>query len=404
MSSVAPALEATTAALPRPGAGAPLSAMQAWVGQEVQAALRVQTRGLLAGDFREFAAAAQPGNKEVLAELQRRFRTLRSLQVTRFDQRIDAQPHALAKKGTWRAVHIVNHCFVETDCGIDEAVFDSLWAETPEGLRLTGFRQHDRNSPCWSCTSYGTRSLSRPWETTELAVRVGARTLVAVPVRYRDRLAELSRRAEKAAAVADRYRIGEPAVDRYRIFVADNASWRRWYAGRPGKWVAGRAIPTGAARIEVEVLESELTPDFTDELLTHELAHVATLRNDTYYGRSDVWFLVEGMADYVGQRRPGIDGYRKRYALGHLLRQRPLRSAGIAPPADDASLLDADGRYAVGFYAVSFLFERYGKQKTLQFFQGAVQYGIGLDGASQSAFGKPWATVDKACAAYIRSL
>jgi hypothetical protein len=101
----------------------------------------------------------------------------------------------------------------------------------------------------------------------------------------------------------------------------------------------------------------------------------------------DVWFLVEGMADYVQRQRPGVDGYRKRYALADLLRQRPLRSVSVKPSADDADLRDADGRYAVGFYAVSFLFERYGKAKTLQFFQGAVQHGIGLDGASQTAFG-----------------
>ncbi|MFI1989138.1 hypothetical protein [Actinoplanes sp. NPDC020271] len=399
-----PSPEATAPPLPRPGAGAPTSEFQSWVGQEVRAALKTETEGLLSGDFDKFAVAAQPGNKAVLAELQRRFRTLRALHVTRFDQRIDAQPHVGAKKGTWQVVHIVNHCFVETDCATDEAVFDTTWVETPDGLRLAGFPRHDRKSPCWSCADYGSLPLSRPWETTELVAQAGARTLVAVPPKYRSRLADLSRRAEKAAAVADRYAVGDGKPDRYQVYVADDASWQRWYDGKPGTWVAGQAFPTGPNRIEVEVHESELTADFSDELLTHELAHVATLRDDTYYGRDDVWFLVEGMADFVQRQRPGVTNYRKRYALGSLLRQGPLRSVAVKPPGDHAGLTDADSRYAVGFYTLTFLFEKYGKARTLQFFQGAVQYGIGLDSAAQTAFGKRWSVVDKECTAYVRGL
>jgi hypothetical protein len=88
-------------------------------------------------------------------------------------------------------------------------------------------------------------------------------------------------------------------VDRYRVFVADPKSWKLWYDGSPGDWVAGQAVPTGHARIETEVLATELTPTYADKLLRHELAHVSTLRNDNYYGRDDVWWLVEGMADHV---------------------------------------------------------------------------------------------------------
>ncbi|BBH67974.1 hypothetical protein ACTI_46590 [Actinoplanes sp. OR16] len=402
--AVTPVAEATIPALPRPVAGAPTSEVQAWVVQEVQAALTAQTEGLLAGDLATFAGAAEPGNKTIQAELGRRFRTLRSLQVTRFEQRIEGQPYALPEKGTWRVVHIVDHCFVDKECATDEAVFDSLWVETAEGVRLTGFRPHDPEALCVSCQSFRSFRVSRPWETTELVAQAGARTIVAVPLKERNRLADLSRRAEKAAAVADRYGIGAGRVTRYLVFVADAASWKRWYADHPGRWVAGQAIPTSPGRIEVEVHASQLTPDFADELLTHELAHVSTLRGDSYYGRDDVWFLVEGMADYVQQQRPGIGAYGHRDALADLLRRRTLRSVAVKPPADDASLHEADGRYAVGFYAVSYLFEKYGKAKTLQFFQGAVQYGIGLDGASQSAFGKPWTAVDEETAAHIRAL
>ncbi|WIM99489.1 hypothetical protein ACTOB_003144 [Actinoplanes oblitus] len=400
----APSPGEVTPSWPRPSAGAPLFEFQTWVREEVRAAMKVQTEGLLTGDFTKFAIGAPPGDKALRAELRRRFRTLRALHVTRFDQRVDGQPRALPKAGTWQVVHVVDHCFVETDCGTDETVFDSVWAQAPEGLRLVGFRQNDGRSHCFTCESVDSRSYNRPWETTELIAQVGARTLVAVPPRYRNRLADLSRRAEKAAAVADRYRIGAGEVDRYRVFVADDAAWRRWYHHRPGAWVAGMAVATGEHRIEVELHASELTADFTDELLTHELAHVATLRNDTHDSQKALWFLIEGMAEYVQQQRPGAGDYPDRDALDHLPHRRTLRSVSVDPPADDADDRDAAGRYAVGYYAVTFLFGRYGKERTLRFFQDVVQKGIGLDGPSRSVFGKPWATVDKECAAYVRGL
>jgi hypothetical protein len=58
----------------------------------------------------------------------------------------------------------------------------------------------------------------------------------------------------------------------------------------------------------------------------------------------------------------------------------------------------------VGYYALNQLITRYGKAAALKFFQQAVQFGIGLDGASIGAFGKPWAEVDRECAAALRRL
>jgi hypothetical protein len=405
-SSPAPVVDLTPATLPRPAPDAPPSEHQAWVAQEARAAMKLQTEGLLAGDFDRFAGNAQPGNRALRAELQRRFRTLRALRVTRFDQRIDGQPFPLAPQGkpkSWRVVQIADLCFVEPTCETDEAVFDTEWTETPAGPLLAAVRVHDRTSPCYQCRSTP-EHFNRPWETTELVAQIGKRTLVAVPPRYRNRLAELSRRAEAAAAVADRYKVGDGTVDRYRVFVADDRSWRLWYAGYPGSWVAGCAVPTGRDRIEVAVLASELTAGYTDELLRHELAHVSTLRNNTYYGQRDVWWLVEGMAEYVQQQDTAADAYGKKDELRRLLRQRSMRSVMVSPPRDDASLADAEGRYAVGYYALGYLFQRYGKQATLDFFRRAVQFGTGLDSASRAAFGKPWAAVDRECAAHVRKV
>jgi hypothetical protein len=400
--SAAPSFEAAPASLPKPSAGAPASEFQEWVTQEATAALHEQTAGLLAGDFDRFATHAQPGNTALTAELQRRFRTLRSLWVTRFDQRVDGQPFAIAgRPGSWRVVHLVDICFVETDCTVDEAVLDSEWKETATGVDLVALKVHDRDAHCFDCPAAPTL-FTRPWETTELVAQVGERTLVAVPLQYRGRLADLSRRVEAAAALADRYKVGTGTVDRYRVFVADARSERLWYRGYPGTWVTGTAYPTARDRIEVELHADQLTPSFTDVLLRHELAHVSTLRSNDYYGRRDVWWLVEGMAEYVGQQAAGASDRANKAALHRFLSRHELSTVVITPPARDATNSDASGRYAVGYYALNCLFQRYGKEATLTFFQGAIHNGTGVDGASRSAFGKPWPEVDSTCTAQVR--
>ena len=391
-------------ALARPPAGAALSARQAWAAQEINATLAEQSAGLLAGDQARFTANALPS---VTAELGRRFRTLRTLRVTRFQQEIDGQP-ALQKDGRWRVKQRVDHCLVEQDCALDEAVFYSRWRETPAGLRLDGFERHDKDDPCPGCGP-GTlalidRARVRPWETTELAARIGPRTLVAIPLRHAARLPELSRQAEAAAAVADRYAVGDGRVPRYRIFVADPAAWKLWYSGFPGRWVAGRAIPTGREQIDVEVRADMLTGRSGEDLLRHELAHVSTLRTNAFYGKKDVWWLVEGMAEYVEQNGAPVSAYHGRQALLAYLSRRPLRSVMVTPPDRNGSATEAGARYAVGYHALDYLINEYGKAAALTFFQQAVQFGIGLDGASTGAFGKPWAQVDRECAAAIRRL
>ena len=359
--------------------------------------LRKQTEDLLAGNFVQFAAVAAQDDAVAGRDLRRRFDNLRALKVTRFDQQ--AQGPLDAGPGRWRVADAVSFCFVETDCAPDRAVFDTLWKETPQGLRFTGFARHDPKG-CSTCLG-DTANFVRPWETTDLAVQVGVRTLVAVTAPYRGMLPELTKRADAAAALADKYAIGDGPVDRYRVFVADQAAWRLWYIGFPGRWVAGQALPTGANGVEVEVLLSELTPNYTDELLRHELAHVATLRSNTYYGHHELWWLVEGMADYV-QQRAGAGPYFKRAALRGFLRRRTMRTVRVTPPAPSASATDAAARYAVGYYALTYLVAKYGKAKTLQFFQQAVQYGLGLDTASRGAFGKPWSQIDTECVAAVR--
>jgi hypothetical protein len=388
------------AVLARPAADAPGSEHAAWVAQEALATLTKETAGLLAGNYAMFAAGSAPS---AAAALGRRFRSLRALKVTRFEQRIDGTPWPPATPGgEWRVSTVVDHCFVEVSCDQDLAFFDTLWRETPRGVRLTGFRAHDRKSPCYGCP-LNTRVRARPWESTELAAMAGRRTLVAVPVAERGRLADLSRRAEAAAVIADRYTVGAGKVDRYRVFLADKASWKRWYDGYPGDWVAGRAVPTARSRVEVEVLAAQMTPDYADALLRHEMAHVSTLRNDSSYGNDDVWWLVEGMADYV-KVQAGDRARDERQAVRSYLRTRKLGSVIVAPPGRDAGLVEAAGRYAVGYYALDHLIGRYGRPRALTFFEQAVQQGIGLDAASRAAFGKPWTAVDQECAAAVRGV
>jgi hypothetical protein len=356
---------------------------RAEVKRQAGAVLRRQTAALLAGDLDAFTAGALPAARTVLA---RRFRGLRALGVTRFDQRIDGV--SARSEGDWRVAVVAGYCLVERDCDADHARYDILWRTTSAGLRLSGFRLHD----------------PEPWETTELAARAGSRTLVAVPLADRGRLADLSRRAEAAATIADRYTVGGGRVDRYRVFVADAASWKRWYTGFPGRWVTGRSVPAagGDGRIEVEVPLRRLTPGSADAILRHELTHVATLRSGSFSHRDDAWWLVEGIAEYVELRGGPGDVPGEAAALRLFVRAHRLVSVGVPPPARSASASDAAGRYAVGFFAVDHLMAAYGHAATLNFFRQAVRQGRSLDAAARSAFHKPWSHVNRECATAVR--
>lgn len=391
---------ADPALLPRPSASAPESDWQDWVGQEATAALRRQQTALLAGDFTAYQADALPAAS---AQLGRWFRSLRALRVTEFDQHLDGSPHQPSKPGgDWRAVTVAEHCFVDTDCPVDVAVFDTMWRVTPAGLRLTGFRVHG-DEPCVKCPD-GTELVTRPWETTELTAVAGPRTLVAVPLAYRSRLADISRRAEAAATVADRYTIGDGRVDRYRVFVADPESWKSWFYGSPGRWAAGSAVPTGKTRIDTEVLAGQLTPGYADQLLRRMLAQVSTLRSNVYYGDDDVWWLSEGIADMAGNEGDALGPARELLAVHRFTDSHRLTTVVLPPPASTASAADVTARYAVGYFAVKYLMQKYGRAAALAFFQQAVQDGVGLDTASRSALHKPWSQVDRECVAAVRRI
>ncbi len=147
---------------------------------------------------------------------------------------------------------------------------------------------------------------------------------------------------------------------------------------------------------------TSLTASFTAELLIHELGHVATLRTNGHIDRDYLWWLIEGMAEHVQQNGTPPSRDEGRGDLRRQLSSRTLRSVQVEPPARNGSAAVARARYAIGYYALTHLLGRYGKPATLKFFEQAVQQGVGLDTASRSAFGKPWATVDRETAAAVQ--
>jgi hypothetical protein len=334
------------AALPQPSSGASVIQRGFWVAQEAARLESIESEALVAGDFTRYASVADPADTTAMRDLHRRFDNLRALKVTRFDSRMEGLPKLVdAARKRWRVVNVSNLCLVESDCDPDVTMLDSLWTETPKGLRFAAFANHDYKSQCSRCNT-PVAPFVRPWEVTDLAVRIGKRTVVAIPVQDRAKLPALAAKAESAAAHADKYTIGNGPVDRYHVFIADDQAWKRWYDGLPGRWVAGQALPTGRSEVEVEAKLSELTPGYADTLLRHELAHVATLRSDRYYGRDDVWWLVEGMAEYAATEGP----YPDHADLRTYLRGHTLRSVVVTPPPASASVTDASSRYAVGYY------------------------------------------------------
>src|SRR5690606_17861038 len=87
------------------------------------------------------------------------------------------------------------------------------------------------------------------------------------------------------------------APSRYVVFLASSGDWSTWYGlDQPG-WAAGAYV--NQTDNEVVINASVVSIADTRELLTHELAHVATLSGNRDGLRGSVWWLVEGIADYA---------------------------------------------------------------------------------------------------------
>jgi hypothetical protein len=378
---------------PSPQANSPARVRTAWVTDQIRTALDAQAAAMVKGDQRAFLAVADPKASKVTAALKRRFGSLRALRVTTYTQKLSSFPSegGTARRPVWKVKVEIQYCLVIRDCLTDALTVDTDWAETAAGLRMTALGQSGDadNGP-------------RPWEVSSLRTAVGKRVVLATTSRYASRLPALLREADRAAAMADRFVIGQPP-DRYRIFIAGPSDWKRWYGGDLPSWSVGFATSVSNNRMEVVLNLGEIQANYVDEVLRHELGHVATLSGDHHGTDSDFW-LVEGIAEYIQESGRPVRRYDGRAAVSRYLDSGAWDgNVNVPQPTSKTPDLQVAARYGIGYYAVRRMSERFGQAKMIEFFSAVVlKSGDTLDTAARKAFGVSWANVNADCARYVR--
>lgn len=380
---------------PSPGPNSPARVRHAWITYQIGDILDRQTKALLAGDQKAFLGVVDPMASKLVVSLKRRFASLRAMRVIQYTQHVAGIPiegSTAAGKPTWKTRIDIDYCFSVRGCDTDTITVDTAWVETADGLRMTSMS-----------TSGAESNGPRPWEVTELKAAVGKRVVVATTGRYASRLSGLLAQAEKAAAVADRYVIGD-RPDQYRIFIAGASEWKRWYGGELPPWSVGFATPVSDDRMEVVLNVTEIETSYLDEVLRHELGHVATLSTDAHADDSDFW-LIEGMAEYIQESGRKVGSYDGRYSVRRFLDTGTWDGdVAVTEPTGNSEDWEVAAAYGIGYYAVRRMAERFGREKLTRFFTLLVlERGKTLDVASRSSFGVPWKSVNADCAKYVRS-
>lgn len=371
-------------------------------------ALDKQAAALIKGDETAWLAAVDPAQPKLQARYRSMYASLRGLGVSQFEY----HPYIRASKGeaatTVAMGADISYCFSMDTCpGYSDS---SPWSGAPRisqalTLKLVG--------GSYVITDLGKAAEPNhlqptPWESGDLVFAQGKRVTVAGAPSQAKHLEQVAALADKAASVADRVAgfVGNPQ-QRYRVFIADNKSWRSWYGGESGKWTTGLEIPLNRAQSDV-VLKMSALRDRAElaRTLQHELGHVATVggateENDFLY-RENQW-LSEGVAEYVEWSPRGATASYRRTSVRLAVRgsHRP-KSIVAKPLSANASDRTIDAFYGLGHFAVDCMAQEFGQRKMFDFIRLRLRLGEDLDRAARHAYGMPFATVDKACVAWIR--
>ncbi|MEU8424363.1 hypothetical protein AB0C15_26175 [Micromonospora sp. NPDC048835] len=367
----------------------PATAVARGLSDRITAQLHRQSAALLGGDRAGFLAVADPAAH---SDLRRRFAALRALKVTGWRAEPSGLPvPIIGKPGEWRMLVRFQYCFVTPNCRTSTVLIGTRWRENGDQPRMVAMEE-----------SKSVETGTRPWEISDLAVAVGARSIVATTPALRGKLPGLLAQAEAAAKVADGYAVTGSPPDRYRIFYAGRTEWQRWYGGERPEWTGGYAVTVGGGHHEVVLNAEGLTNSGTDDLLRHELTHAASLPERGYPGKL-TWWLVEGLAEFAGAGGQAVDRYEGIADVRKMVRGGWDGKLEGVNPADDASAERVAGSYGIGYLAVRHLIDRYGPLRLLTFFKTVVHDGRTIDEASEKAFGEQWSTLHDECVAYIRA-
>jgi hypothetical protein len=346
--------------------------------QRITQLLNSQSGALLHQDRAGFLS---PATGKAQAALARQYRNLVLMKISQFQ--LIAEPLIVdAKTGLWKTNVSVLFCFVVPHCEMDTVTESQTWKDATDGPQLIALAPVTPDSDAW----FG---WLQPWQSDDLYVATGARTLVATTAALKSRLPDLLRAAEKGAAVADTFAIGQKP-DLYRIYLAGNAQWRRWYGGDTTSWAAGFTYSTGNSHADV-VLDNVHAPNsYLDTLLTHEMTHVATVYGQFIW--EDNFWLIEGIANLAALPN-GLTVATWRDQTRSYVHSGWNHKLPTKPPADNASDRLAGELYGIAYLAMRRLDTRFGRAKLIDFFTQVVRSGSPLTTASTVAFGIDWSAV-----------
>jgi hypothetical protein len=371
------------------------------------AALKAQAEALLRGDERAWLAAVDPGQAKLRSRYRSVFRSLRGLGVSHFTYRAVEKPGG-KKPGGKKAGMIdvtaeIDYCFRTDRCPKPNATSGGPPTITQH---LTFKQVKGRYLITALAAKSGRKQQPTPWEAGDLVFASGKRVTVIGNRSERKYFNRVLTVAERAAAVNDRFAalVGNPQ-QRYRIYLAGPRQWQTWYGGITDTWVIGYAMPLGGAGTDVVINIREMAGN--REVLTttiqHELGHAVTLGGAARGGgRGDMW-LEEGIAEYIGwYPRPATASWRRAAVQAALRGGKRPKSIAVNALADAAGPEASDAFYGMGHFAADCLARKYGQRALFTFVRLYLRENRDLDPAAREAFGRPFATVDKTCMAWIR--
>ena len=375
-----------------PPVNAPASEWNAWARQAVDTSVRNQAAALVAGDEARYLAPADPDNTGLVADLQRRYRTLREMGVGQWNQTIRTTPKVIGEL-SWSADIKVSYCFGDPTCRLNDVVLGTEWRLRNDRLSMTDLAVTEADQ-------YG----PRPWEKGELSIGRGSRVVVATTQQYGGRLAETVAMADRAAKVADSFAKWKPAPSQYVAFIAGRSEWSTWYSLEQPEWAGGVYIHQ--TDNEVVINGPYTLMENMEALLTHEFTHVATMAGAREGASNSAWWLIEGTADYATMIGKPVS----KYDPDSLSAVRSYVNGGwdgdpaVDYPGDGATLEEATASYGIAFLAVRRIADVYGQDRMLDFFGKIVHDDLTAEAASTQALGKTWSTVKADCAQFIRNV
>nr|BFE77290.1 hypothetical protein GCM10020092_105910 [Actinoplanes digitatis] len=165
------------------------------------------------------------------------------------------------------------------------------------------------------------------------------------------------------------------------------------------------AMPLNEAGSDVVVNVAQVKNDKTvmASTIQHELGHVVTLGGAARSGDGGDMWLEEGIAEYIGwYPKPATASWRRSSVRAVVQSGKRPKSIAARALAGDASPDTSDAFYGLGHFAADCMARKYGQRALFDFVRLYLREDRDLEPASQEAFGKPFATVDKACVAWIR--